>query len=297
MPRATSSGTFFSAVTRVGRQVLGVRPVVDHFVVVPLPDLRHFGVEAAHVLVEQVVAVAPPEFVQRLCDLGHLGCDDVGPDLASLSDDRLGDWAVGIDGVAAMDEEVRAALTHRFVDLHPAEGRVDPPTLTCRVPAPQKAQIAACMTPPAAFIDHALRRDDEPAGHRLADRTSVVQALERDTHEHVAARLQTCKVLPRGEVGGVQRMGPDEALHVLELLIVHHSTSMRAARSLRLHTTTEPLLGSPNCKPCSAFGRSLSDTMIAGAPLAKVHRGSMTPAAVATPACKNRRRATESIRS
>ena len=58
------------AVARVCREVLRVRPVVRDFVVVPLPDLRHFGVEAAHVLVEQVVAIAAAELVQRLGDLG-----------------------------------------------------------------------------------------------------------------------------------------------------------------------------------------------------------------------------------
>ena len=45
-----------------------------------------------------------------------------------------------------------------------------------------------------------------------------------------------------------------------------HSTSMRAGQSLRLQTTTAPSLGSPNCRPCSAWGRSAAETTIAGAP-------------------------------
>src|SRR5262249_15350779 len=69
-----------------------------------------------------------------------------------------------------------------------------------------------------------------------------------------------------------------------------HSTSMRAGRSLRLHTTMEPSLGSPRLRPCSACGRSLSAAMIAGAPFVKVHFGSTTPAAVAALAFRKRRR-------
>jgi hypothetical protein len=69
-----------------------------------------------------------------------------------------------------------------------------------------------------------------------------------------------------------------------------HSTSMRAGRSLRLHTITEPPLGSPKDSPCSACGRSLSAAMIAGAPFVRLHAGRTTPAAVAMLAFRNRRR-------
>ena len=44
-------------------------PVVADFVVVPLDDLRHRGVEPAHVLVHQVVLMVAAELVERLGDL------------------------------------------------------------------------------------------------------------------------------------------------------------------------------------------------------------------------------------
>src|SRR5262245_61351111 len=69
-----------------------------------------------------------------------------------------------------------------------------------------------------------------------------------------------------------------------------HSTIMRAGRSLRLHTTTEPSAGSAKCKPWSACGRSLSAARIAGAPFFKFHAGKATPAAVTALIFKNLRR-------
>src|SRR5262245_13313823 len=104
--------------------------------VVPLPDLWHFCVESAHVLVEQVVAITATELVQRFCHLRNLRCDDVGPDLPSLSADRLGNRTIRINVVAAMNEEKGPPLTHGFVNLHPAEAGVDTPALSGRVPAP-----------------------------------------------------------------------------------------------------------------------------------------------------------------
>src|SRR5262245_56528580 len=154
--------------------------------VVPLPDLRHFGIELPDVFVEQVVAIAPAEFVERLGDLRDLGRDDVVPDLSLFGNRRLGDRSVSVDVVAAVDEKKRTALTHRLVDLHPAEGWVDSPPLARRVSTPQEAQITL-TTPPRLIVvivivaSGAGRRDDEVAGHRFAEGALVLQALEKDT--------------------------------------------------------------------------------------------------------------------
>ncbi len=81
-------------------------PVVQHLVIVPLREDRDLGVEREHVLVEQIVFVVAAEFGERLGRLGLVLGDDVLPDLAVghllLGDDR----AVGVDVVAAVDEEV-----------------------------------------------------------------------------------------------------------------------------------------------------------------------------------------------
>ena len=61
--------------------------------------------------------------------------------------------------------------------------------------------------------------------------------------------------------------GPTMRCDCLNVSSYDHSTSMRAGRSLRLQTTTAPSLGSPNCRPCSACGRSAADTTMAGARL------------------------------
>ena len=69
-------------------------------------------------------------------------------------------------------------------------------------------------------VKRAVRRHHDPAGDRLAERAIVVQALERDAHEHLAARLQTREVLARREVGRVERVGAGESVRVVELLVV-----------------------------------------------------------------------------
>ena len=76
------------------------------------------------------------------------------------------------------------------------------------------------MPPSTVVIVTAIRRDDEAAGDRLAERAIVVQALKRDTHEYIAAAFQTSQALSCGEVGRFQRVRTDEALHLVELLIV-----------------------------------------------------------------------------
>ena len=67
--------------------------------------------------------------------------------LPVLGDDRLADRAVGVDGVAAVDEEVRLAAAHGLVDLHAAEVRVDAPALPGGVAAPDEAQVGRVPGP------------------------------------------------------------------------------------------------------------------------------------------------------
>jgi hypothetical protein len=130
-------------VALVGREVLARRPVVRDLVVVPLPDLHHLAAEAAEVRVELVVAMGAAELLQRLRDLALLfGEHAVAPGAAVGELDLGEDRPVGIDGVAAVDEEVGVALAHRLVDLHAAEVVADAPALADRVARPQEAHVA-----------------------------------------------------------------------------------------------------------------------------------------------------------
>ena len=118
------------------------------------------------------------------------------------------------------------ALTHRFVNLHPAEAGVDAPPLAGGVAAPLEAQIGArtpTVVPIAtvvSIVTECVRRHDQAAGDRLADRAVVVEALERDAHEDISARLEPVDALSRGEVGGLERVRPDKAVPFAKLLVV-----------------------------------------------------------------------------
>src|SRR5262249_26883241 len=93
-------------------QRLARPPIVAHLVIVPLREDGDFGVEGTHVLVEQIVFVVAAELGQRLRWLRLFLEYDVFPDLAVrhflLGEDR----AVGVDGVAVVDEEIRAVAQH-----------------------------------------------------------------------------------------------------------------------------------------------------------------------------------------
>jgi len=56
-------------VTTVIAQIFAIRPVADDLVIVPLPDLRNFGIEAAQIFVYQFVFMAATEFIQGFGNL------------------------------------------------------------------------------------------------------------------------------------------------------------------------------------------------------------------------------------
>jgi hypothetical protein len=124
-------------------QVLGIGPVIDHFVVVPLPHLRNLGVEAAEIGVQQVVLVATAELVQGLGHLGDLGGHQIGPYLAVFGGLARFDRAVGIDAIATMDEKMRLDPAHGLINPHAAKGLVDAPALACRIATPEEADVFA----------------------------------------------------------------------------------------------------------------------------------------------------------
>ena len=137
--------------------------------------------------------------------------------------DRFGDRAVGVDGVAAVDEEQRAALAHRLVDLHAAERRVDPPALARRVAAPHEAQIAARMTRPRRSSSSPIRSSGGTT-NRPVTGSPIARSLFRlwnETRTNTSLPgFEALEILPRREVGRLQRVRADQALHLAEPLVV-----------------------------------------------------------------------------
>ena len=97
--------------------------------IVPLDEERRLGGEAALVLVHQVVGEVAAELIQGL---GHLGLGLGGhvlPDRAVVQRDLRLQRTVGIDLVAAVDEEIRIVTPHRLIQAIATPFRIDAPAL------------------------------------------------------------------------------------------------------------------------------------------------------------------------
>src|SRR5262249_57891615 len=81
---ASARGQFEYALVGVAAPTerLARAPIVRDFVIVPLREQRHLGIEGEHILVEKVVFVIAAEVGERLGDLRFLLSDDVPPYLA-----------------------------------------------------------------------------------------------------------------------------------------------------------------------------------------------------------------------
>ena len=158
-------------------------PVVHRLVVVPLRDRRHLGVERADVPVEQRVAVPAAELRQGLGDLRDLLGDDVVPHLAGVLVLRGRDLDVGVDRVAAVDEEVRPGLEHGAVRRQAVELLVDPPALAAGVAGPHERRG---------------RRVDRGRGERdpLGDARGAVGGGERDVGVVLPSRAPARRAPP-----------------------------------------------------------------------------------------------------
>lgn len=183
-------------------------PVVVHLVVVPLDDRRHLRVEAAQVLVEEVVAERAAELGQRLGDLGLLLGRDVPPHAAVRQRDAGQDRAVGVDVVAAAQEEVGVQGAHVLVHAIAAELRVDAPALARDVARPQEAHPVAAADGGGA----------ERAGDGFARAAGVVGVGEHHAVVDLLARRQVAQaggareVRARADQRPVPLGGPAERL-------------------------------------------------------------------------------------
>ena len=171
--------------------------------VVPLPDLHHFAVEAANIGIELVVAIVAAELLERLGHLALFFGEHIVAPSAAVGQFHLGlDRAVGIDRVAGMNEEVGIALAHGLIDAHAAEGGVDAPALTGGVARPQEADIAG-----------AIGGGAKVPGHRLGERAGD-DVLELHAIEDVLACGQTGEIDPRTVVAQLGGIGAAQALRI-----------------------------------------------------------------------------------
>jgi len=129
-----------AAVLRVAGLVGGAgrRPVIGHFMIVPLRQHRHLRIEGAQIPVEQVVFVVAAKLRKVLSDDGFFFGDEIPPEATVGQFQFRLDRTVRIDVIAAMNEEVRAIFEHGGVGSHAAAAGIDTPTLPCRIARPDK---------------------------------------------------------------------------------------------------------------------------------------------------------------
>src|SRR5688572_33066809 len=89
-------------------------------------------------MIQQVVFVVSAEVVEGASNPRFLLGDEVLPNVAIRERDLRLDWAVGVDAVAAMNEEIRAVLQHRGKAAHAAARFVNAPALPGGVARPDK---------------------------------------------------------------------------------------------------------------------------------------------------------------
>jgi hypothetical protein len=195
---------FLALVLGAGERLAGP-PIVAHFVIVPLREDRHFGTEGEYVPVEQVVLVVAAELGKRLRHLRLFLGHDVFPDFP-VRHFLLGvDRAVGINGIAVVNEEVGAVAQHGRIGAHAAARLVDAPALAGGVARPYERDRA-----PVA------RRGAKAAGHALADDGWEGKILKADPVEDVLPGGQTVDQRLGSEIGFGQRVDEDRALDGLE---------------------------------------------------------------------------------
>src|SRR5947209_15105591 len=142
--------------------------------VVPLDEDRHLGVEGTHMIIKEIVFVRGAELIESFGDLGLLRNGDVLPDLVVRQLHLCGDDAVGINGIAGMEQEVRAVLAHGGESKHAAIIGIDTPALSGNVAAPDEADVA-----PVA------RSSSNTPAYRSARNDGVREIAEPDAIENI----------------------------------------------------------------------------------------------------------------
>src|SRR4029453_7968423 len=106
--------------------------------------------------------------------------------------DRGGNWAVGVDGVAGGDEEIRARCVHCLVATHAADFLIDTPALPGGVPGPPEG----------------LRGRRRPAASAPVFRTAVPRRIRRRSEcppDCLAEAVLVLEVKFKGEAGSSRK--------------------------------------------------------------------------------------------
>ncbi|VVO41450.1 hypothetical protein PS704_05896 [Pseudomonas fluorescens] len=172
--------------------------------VVPLPDLRHFSVEATDVVVHQVVAVIAAILIEGFGDFALGIAGDVAPHATIFGGQLRRDRTVGVDGVAAVDKEIWQAQTHGFIDAHAANVRVDAEALADGVAAPDKADVAPGLRHAAQVTEPGFAGD------------ATLSVFEMHAIENRLVGGQTGELDPRGEIAAGIRQWRDKTPRVAE---------------------------------------------------------------------------------
>src|SRR5213076_2831848 len=111
------------------------------------------------------------KFVEPFGHLGFLFSDEILPHFAVRQLLLGGNWAVGIDAVAAMNEEIGPAPAHGRIAAHAAARLVDAPALARSIARPHEGDRAPIARRRAEMPD--LRRAHERRRGMVLERDAV----------------------------------------------------------------------------------------------------------------------------
>src|SRR5262249_37690035 len=135
-------GIFLALVLGSGQRLLWP-PVVCDLVIIPLRKHGNLSVEGEQVLVEEVVLIVGTKLDEGLSGLCLLLHCEVLPQLTVRQLDLGRYRPVGINRVAAVNEEVGIMLEHGGIGPHATARLVDTPALTAGITGPNERDIAS----------------------------------------------------------------------------------------------------------------------------------------------------------
>ena len=153
--------------------------------------------------------MATAVFLEGFRDLADFLRDDIAPDLAVFRRHLGQDRPIGINRVAVVDEKVRVAQAHRFIDFHAAKIGIDAPALTALVAAPVKPHGTGAI---------GRRCGPELARDGFALDLRIIGIDIAHAHEDRLADRQAAQVDTGREIGRIAGRGADNAADIVEAL-------------------------------------------------------------------------------
>ena len=160
--------------------------------VVPLRQHRHLRIEGAQILVEQIVFVVAAKLREVFGDDGFFLRDEIAPQ-AAVGQFQFGlDRTVGVDVIAAMNEEVRTVFEHGGVGSHAAAAGIDAPALPGGIARPDKRYRSLPNGRGAEMPDLRFTRNpgvgDVVKPHPVENILPGRQAVQQEFRREVAVR-------------------------------------------------------------------------------------------------------------